>query len=215
MRLVDERNPLTARAYVNRVWHYLFGEGLVRTPDDFGHLGERPTHPELVDYLARRFIAEGWSTKRVVRLLVTSAVWHQGSVPSAAAVAADPENRWWHHMPMRRLEAEAIRDAMLKIAGRLDPALFGPPIDPYRTAEDPQKRLFSSCYQLSFNGRTDALTRLVNLGNEAGLMSYSVATCTVVSLAGIARPTGLEPATTGSTVRYSNQLSYGPEKCGV
>lgn len=150
-QIADQRNPLTARVYVNRVWHYLFGEGLVRTPDDFGHLGERPTHPELLDYLARRFMAEGWSTKRLVRLLVTSAVWRQRSVPAAEAVAVDPENRLWHHMPMRRLEAEAIRDAMLKVAGRLHPALFGPPIDPYRTAEDAQKRLF--CGPLDGDGR--------------------------------------------------------------
>ncbi len=143
MRIADERNPLTARVYVNRVWHYLFGQGLVRTPDDFGHMGELPTHPELLDYLARRFMAEGWSTKRLVRLLVTSAVWRQGSVPCSEAAAADPENRLWHHVPMRRLEAEAIRDAMLKVAGRWNPALFGPAIDPYRTAEDAQKRLFS------------------------------------------------------------------------
>lgn len=143
LRIVDERNPLTARVYVNRVWHYLFGQGLVRTPDDFGHLGELPTHPELLDYLARRFMAEGWSTKRLVRLLVTSAVWRQGSVPCPEAAAADAENRLWHHVPMRRLEAEEVRDSMLKIAGRWNAALFGPPIDPYRTAEDAQKRLFS------------------------------------------------------------------------
>jgi hypothetical protein len=141
-RIVDPGNPLTARVYVNRVWHYLFGEGLVRTPDDFGHLGAEPTHPELLDYLARRFMAEGWSTKRLVRLLVTSAVWRQQSVPRAEAVAVDPENLLWHHLPLRRLEAEAIRDAILKVAGRWDPALHGPAIDPYRTAEDPQKRLF-------------------------------------------------------------------------
>lgn len=143
LRIVDERNPLTARVYVNRVWHYLFGQGLVRTPDDFGHLGELPTHPELLDYLARRFMAEGWSTKRLIRLLVSSAVWRQGSVPDPEAAAVDPENRLWHHVPMRRLEAEAIRDSMLKIAGCWKRALFGPPVNPYRTAEDAQKRLFS------------------------------------------------------------------------
>jgi mono/diheme cytochrome c family protein len=141
-RIADPRHPLTARVYVNRVWHYLFGEGLVRTPDDFGHLGEPPVQPELLDYLAARFIAEGGSTKQLVRLLVTSAVWQQASVPAEAAVISDPENRLWHHMPLRRLEAEALRDAMLAVSGRLDPTLFGPPIKPYRTAEDSQKRLF-------------------------------------------------------------------------
>jgi hypothetical protein len=140
--LVDPHNPLTARVYVNRVWHYLFGEGLVRTPDDFGHLGELPAHPELLDYLAARFVREGWSTKSLIRLMVTSATWRQGSVPDSHAFERDPENRWWHHFPMRRLEAEAIRDSVLAVSGHWDRALFGPSIEPYRTAEDSQKRLF-------------------------------------------------------------------------
>jgi mono/diheme cytochrome c family protein len=140
--IAGDRNPLTARVYVNRVWHYLFGEGLVRTPDDFGHLGERPTHPELLDHLASRFVDEGWSTKKLIRLLVTSATWRQGSLPDANARDLDPENRLWHHLPMRRLEAEAIRDSILAVSGRLNRTLFGPPIEPYRPAEDPQKRLF-------------------------------------------------------------------------
>lgn len=141
-RITDERNPLIARVYVNRVWHYLYGEGLVRTPDDFGHLGDAPSHPALLDYLATRFVEEGWSTKKLVRLLVTSAVWRQSSVPDPKAVEIDPENRLWHHYPMRRLEAEAIRDSLLAVSGRLDRTLFGPPVEPYRTAEDASKRLF-------------------------------------------------------------------------
>lgn len=135
-------NPLTARVYVNRVWHYLFGTGLVRTPDDFGHLGEAPSHPELLDYLAQRFVREGWSTKKLIRLLVTSATWRQQSTPNDEAIEKDPENRLWHHLPMRRLEAEAIRDNLLAVSGRLEGTLYGPPIEPYRTAEDSQKRLF-------------------------------------------------------------------------
>ena len=141
-QVTDVRNPLTARVYVNRIWNYLFGEGLVRTPDDFGHLGELPSHPELLDYLAARFVQEGWSTKKLIRILVTSAVWRQASVPLRRAMDVDPENRMWHHMPMRRLEAEAIRDSILAVSGRLDRTLFGPPIEPFRTAEDSQKRLF-------------------------------------------------------------------------
>ncbi|MCA9156642.1 MAG: DUF1553 domain-containing protein, partial [Planctomycetales bacterium] len=136
-QIVDPRNPLTARVYVNRVWHYLFGEGLVRTPDDFGHLGEPPTHPELLDYLADRFVREGWSTKRLITLLVTSATWRQSHNADSQAAAIDPENRLWHEMRLRRLEAEAIRDAMMVVSGRYDPSLFGPPIEPFRTAEDP------------------------------------------------------------------------------
>ncbi len=136
-------NPLTARVYVNRIWHHLFGAGIVRTVDDFGHLGEQPSHPELLDWLAHRFVEEGWSTKKLITRLVTSATWRQGSVPTEAGVTADPENRLWHHMPLRRLEAEAIRDAMLAASGRLEPDLFGPPIDPYRVAEDSTKRLYA------------------------------------------------------------------------
>lgn len=140
-QIADDRNPLTPRVYVNRIWKHLFGEGLVRTVDDFGHLGERPSHPELLDTLTAQFLADGWSTKRLIQRLVTSSAWRQGSVPTPQAVAVDPENRLWHHHPLRRLEAEAIRDSMLAVSGRLDPQLFGPPIEPYRTAVDTQKRL--------------------------------------------------------------------------
>ena len=141
-QVIDPRNPLTARVYVNRVWHYLFGEGLVRTPDDFGHLGERPSHPELLDHLATRFMAEGWSSKRLIRYLLVSSAWRQATVPEARAMVVDPENRLWHHRPARRLEAEALRDAILAVSGRFDRRLGGMPIEPYRTAVDGQKRLF-------------------------------------------------------------------------
>ncbi len=149
--LASEQNPLTARVFVNRVWHYLYGAGLVRTVDDFGHLGEKPSHPELLDWLARRFMADGWSVKKLVRLLVTSATWRQSRLVGEAALAEDPENRLWHHLPLRRLEAEEIRDAMLAVAGRLDATLYGPPVDPYRSAEDAAKRLLSG--PLDGNGR--------------------------------------------------------------
>jgi len=139
--IASDQNPLTARVYVNRVWQHLFGSGLVRTPDDFGHLGEQPTHPELLDYLADRFMREGWSTKKLITLLVSSATWRQSNQADKQALAIDPENRLWHHLPMRRLEAEAIRDSILATAGRFDGRLFGPPLEPYRTAEDPMKRL--------------------------------------------------------------------------
>jgi hypothetical protein len=149
--IASDANPLTARVYVNRVWHHLFGAGIVRTVDDFGHLGEAPSHPEMLDWLARRFMAEGWSTKKLVKMLVASAAWRQSSVSNPDAVTVDPENRLLHHMPLRRLEAEAIRDAMLAASGRLDDALFGPPINPFRVAEDKNKRLHSG--PLDGNGR--------------------------------------------------------------
>ncbi|MFO0868140.1 MAG: PSD1 and planctomycete cytochrome C domain-containing protein [Pirellulales bacterium] len=156
--IADPANPLTARVFVNRVWLQLFGEGLVRTPDDFGHLGEPPVHPELLDYLAARFVREGWSLKRLITLLVDSATWRQTSRVDPRAWEVDPENRWWHHRPWRRLEAEAIRDSLLAASGRLDTALGGPPIDPYRTAQDPAKRLFSG--PLDGRGRRSLYTKM-------------------------------------------------------
>jgi hypothetical protein len=156
--IASPKNPLTARVYVNRVWLHLFGEGLVRTPDDFGHLGQRPSHPELLDYLAKRFVDEGWSTKKLITMLVNSAVWKQASTADKGALQVDPENRLWHHLPMRRLEAEAIRDALLLVSGRLDPTVFGPPIDPHRAAEDAAKRLFKG--PLDGNGRRSIYTKM-------------------------------------------------------
>lgn len=149
--LASDQNPLTARVFVNRVWLHLFGEGLVRTPDDFGHLGEKPDNPELLDALAARFMQDGWSVKKLVRLMVTSATWRQSGRAELNAIEIDPENRLWHHYPQRRLEAEALRDSILAVSGRLDPAVGGPPIDPYRTAQDAAKRLFSG--PLDGNGR--------------------------------------------------------------
>jgi hypothetical protein len=156
--LVRGDHPLTARVYVNRVWGWVFGEGLVRTPDDFGHLGRLPTHPELLDQLAREFVADGWSTKRLIRRLLLSRTFRASAHPTEAAVIADPENLLWRHMPTRRLEAEAVRDAMLAVSGRLDPALFGPAIDPPRAKEDEMKRLFSG--PIDGNGRRSIYLRM-------------------------------------------------------
>jgi hypothetical protein len=138
-----QKNPLTARVFVNRVWHWLFGAGLVTTPNDFGHAGARPSHPELLDYLAARFVADGWSLKKLVRTIVLTETWRQSSHVDPSALTRDPENRLLHHYALRRLEAEPIRDAMLAASGKLDPRLYGPPVDPYRSNEDPAKRLFS------------------------------------------------------------------------
>jgi hypothetical protein len=150
-------NPLTARVYVNRVWHWVFGTGLVTTPDDFGHLGDRPVHPELLDWLASWFVEHGWSTKKLVRLLATSRTFGQGNDSTESARTADPRNRLWHHYPLRRLEAEAIRDSILAASGRLDHRLYGPPVDPPRTAEDAQKRLFNG--PLDGDGRRSLYTK--------------------------------------------------------
>ena len=118
--LASPENPLTARVFVNRVWLHLIGEGLVRTPDNFGFAGQRPTHPKLLDYLAHRFSGEDhWSVKRLIRRIVTSRVYRLSSDVRKPLAAADPENRLLTHAFRRRLDAEALRDAMLKISGRL------------------------------------------------------------------------------------------------
>ncbi|NBV22655.1 MAG: DUF1553 domain-containing protein, partial [Proteobacteria bacterium] len=121
-------NPLTARVMVNRVWHHLFGRGLVPTVDNFGRLGDRPTHPELLDHLAAQFIAEGWSFKKLIRELVSTRAYQLASEPTAASRERDADNTYLSHFRVRRLEAEAIRDTLLAVSGRLDLAQFGPPV---------------------------------------------------------------------------------------
>ena len=118
-------NPLTARVMVNRVWSWLFGRGLVATVDNFGAMGEPPSHPELLDFLAGRFVEQGWSVKRLVREIVLTAAYQASSVPSASALAKDPANRLLSHMPIQRLRAETLRDCLLAVSGRLDSAMEG------------------------------------------------------------------------------------------
>ena len=119
-------NPLTARVIVNRIWAWHFGSGLVRTPNNFGLLSEPPSHPELLDWLAATFIADGWSPKKLHRRIVLSEAYRRSSAAPTETMARDPENRWLARFTPRRLEAEAIRDAMLAVSGRLDLAPLGP-----------------------------------------------------------------------------------------
>ncbi len=128
-------NPLTARVYVNRVWHHLFGAGLVRTVDNFGATGETPSHPELLDYLAIKFMQDGWSTKRLISAIVLSHTYQMASAPIADCLKADPENRLLWRMNRQRLEAEAIRDTILAVSGQLDRATLGNTIKKGTTAE--------------------------------------------------------------------------------
>ena len=123
--LVDPRHPLTARVFVNRVWRWHFGKGLVRTTDNFGLLGEAPSHPELLDWLAHRFITDGWSIKSLHRLILMSNTYQQASTPSTELVSHDPENRLFGRAEVRRLESEAVRDALLTISGQLDFTMGG------------------------------------------------------------------------------------------
>lgn len=118
--IASPENPLTARVIANRVWHWMYGRGLVRTVDDFGQAGDEPSHPELLDYLASRLIEEGWSIKALIREIALSRTWQLASTFDAQNYAIDPDNQFCWRMNQRRLEAETVRDAMLAVSGRLD-----------------------------------------------------------------------------------------------
>ncbi|HEY7157497.1 MAG TPA: PSD1 and planctomycete cytochrome C domain-containing protein [Gemmataceae bacterium] len=126
--LTDPRQPLTARVLVNRVWMHHFGRGIVGTPGDFGKLGERPTHPELLDWLASEFVRGDWKLKDLHRLLMTSSAYRQSSRREPSAARLDPDNRLLARMSVRRLEAESIRDSILAVSGSLRLKMYGPPI---------------------------------------------------------------------------------------
>ena len=164
--LLRDDNPLTRRVIVNRVWHHLFGRGIVSTPDNLGRLGEQPTHPQLLDWMATRIEEDGWSLKRLIRLIVTSKTWRLSSQPSKEASRIDPENRWLSHARVRRLEAEVIRDKLLTVSGRVDQQLDGAPVAGHanrrsvyvrviRNSLDPFLRAFDFPEPFSTVGRRD------------------------------------------------------------
>jgi hypothetical protein len=128
--LIDPSQPLPARVMVNRIWRDHFGRGIVATPSDFGTQGAAPSHPELLDWLACELVSDGWSLKAMHRLMVTSATYRQSSTPRAEAFAADPENSLFSRMARRRIEAEAVRDALLAVAGQIDLRIGGPSVYP-------------------------------------------------------------------------------------
>jgi hypothetical protein len=132
--LTSGRHPLVARVLMNRVWMHHFGRGIVNTPAEFGKMGELPTHPELLDYLASRFVASGWSLKAMHREMVLSRTYRQDSV-AAESVSKDPENRWLGRFRLRRLDAESVRDSILACAGLLNPRLHGEPVSTTLTTE--------------------------------------------------------------------------------
>jgi cytochrome c553 len=123
--LTSPQNPLTARVMANRVWRWVFGQGLVATVDNFGVMGEAPSHPDLLDYLANYLVDHDWSVKALIRHLVTSRAFQAQSLASAKAQQVDPANRLLSHMPVQRLRAEAVRDSILAVSGTLDQTMFG------------------------------------------------------------------------------------------
>ena len=141
--IASPENPLTARVMVNRIWQHVFGRGIVGTVDNFGVIGDKPSHPELLDYLSREFVDQGWSIKQMIRSMVLSETFRQSGEITAQARDVDPQNALLHHYPLRRLEAESVRDTLLTASGKLDSSLFGPSTDPYRDQPQDYRRLFS------------------------------------------------------------------------
>jgi hypothetical protein len=187
--LLRPDNPLTRRVIVNRIWHHLFGRGLVPTPDNFGKLGEPPTHPELLDYLATRFQTHGWSIKETIRFLITSKTWQMQSQPSPQARQSDPDNRLLSHAFVRRLDAEAIRDSLLAVTGGLNSTAYGAPVPGnaprrslyvrvQRTALDPLLRAFDFPEPFSAVGRRDVTNvpaQSLTLMNDPGIAAMTSA----------------------------------------
>lgn len=133
-KIADAKNPLTTRVIVNRVWHHLFGRGIVASVDNFGVLGQQPTHPQLLDHLAHEFATtHDWSIKSLLKQLVLSQTYRMSSQPQAAGTEADPNNDLLHRMRIRRLQSEAIRDSMLVVAGHLDTKMYGPSVPVHLT----------------------------------------------------------------------------------
>jgi len=165
--LLREDNPFTRRVIVNRIWHHLFDRGLVASPDNFGRLGEPPSHPELLDYLATHFVAEqGWSLKSLIRSIVRTEAWQRSTEPSALAREKDPQNLWLSHRNVHRLEAEAIRDSLLAVSGRLSSDRFVSPsggsssnrsiyVEVIRNRLDPFLATFDAPIPFGAKGRRD------------------------------------------------------------
>jgi hypothetical protein len=150
--IVDPKNPLTARVLVNRVWLHHFGRGLVRTPSDFGLRSEPPTNPDLLDYLATTFMQEGWSIKKLQRRIVLSAAYRQASADRPECRSIDPGNVLLWRIERRRLEFEALRDALLAVAGRLDGNLGGPSVNDILSPAARRRTLYGFLDRLAVPG---------------------------------------------------------------
>ncbi len=149
--VTSKDNPLTARVMINRIWQHHFGEGLVRTPNNFGKMGERPTHPELLDYLSIELMNNGWRLKPIHKAILMSDAYQMASDDITANLEKDPNNRLLWRMPRRRVEGEIIRDSILAVAGSLDPKVGGEPVFPYI---DPS--LFQASSKRTWNGKPDS-----------------------------------------------------------
>src|SRR6478736_6488861 len=140
--IADPKNPITARALVNRIWQQHFGAGFVGSPDDLGNMGGTPSHPELLDWLATQFIEQGWSIKQLHRAIMLSSTYQQGSQPNPAGLAADPDNHLLWHYAVHRLDFEEIYDSLLAVAGTLDPTIGGRPVTPLSTGFGTRRAMY-------------------------------------------------------------------------
>ncbi len=171
--IASNRNPLTARVFVNRVWHHLFGAGLVRTLSNFGQLGERPSHPELLDSLAARFMEQGWRLKPLLRELTLSAAYAEGYANDAKNFEVDPENRLLWRTTRRRLDIESLRDSLLQASGELDRKAGGPPA---RLTEDHNAR--RTVYGFVSRRRLDGTLSLFDFPNPNNTAEMRIPTAT-------------------------------------
>jgi Protein of unknown function (DUF1553)/Protein of unknown function (DUF1549)/Planctomycete cytochrome C len=169
--IASAQNPLAARVMVNRIWGHHFGAGIVRTPSNFGKLGEPPTHPELLDYLAARFVANGWSIKKMHREIMLSATYALGSDYSAANFGTDPDNRLLWRVSARRLDAEAVRDSLLFVSGRLDLTVGGP-----ATPIDDENNLRRTLYGFFSRFKLDPFLRLFDFPDPIATSEQRIAT---------------------------------------
>ena len=159
--IATPENPLTARVMVNRIWGHLFGEGLVRTPSDFGVRGDPPSHPELLDYLATEFIAGDWSVKELIRRIALSKAYQQASSANGSGAAEDPDNLLLWRQRRIRLDFEALRDSMLAVSERLETSVGGPPFDVQATPSSPRRTV----YAYVSRERPSALMRTFDFSN--------------------------------------------------
>ena len=190
--MCDSRNPLTSRVIVNRIWERHFGHGLVDTPSDFGNMGMSPSHPELLDWLASDLTSHGWRLKRLHKLLVTSYAYRQTSAVTATGLAHDGDNRLIWHMPLRRMEAEAVRDSILAVSGKLDLNSAGGPgymlfkysvlnVAIYETREDQGPDTWRrSVYQIPARGIRDSLLGAFDCPDSSDRAAHRTSTTTAL-----------------------------------
>ena len=204
-------NPLTARVMVNRVWHHLFGRGIVATVDDFGRFGEAPSHPRLLDSLALEFVRQGWSIKKLIRSLVLTQSFQQSSQTSSQAIQVDPQNRLLHHYPVRRLAAETIRDSILSTSGQINLSLYGPSIQPFRPAAKDYRKLLSG--PLDGNGRRSLYLKVTRMEGPRFLELFDFPIPSVVrgqrdvtNVPSQALALLNDPFVTGQAARWADQL---------